>query len=95
MSDRIDRIREALEEAFHPISLNITDESHKHAGHAGAKELGGGHFVVEIVSEKFAGQSRIERHRMVNRATAALFGPTIHALNILAFSPDELDARKS
>lgn len=89
MSDRIDRIREVLEDAFHPDSLNIIDDSHRHAGHAGAQEHGGGHFIVEIVSEKFAGKSRIERHRMVNRATAGFFGPTIHALNIRALTPDE------
>jgi len=89
MSDRAEKIRAVLEETFKPDSLNIEDESWKHAGHAGAKEQGGGHFVVEIISEKFSGKSRIQRHRMVNHATADLFGPTIHALNIKAYAPDE------
>jgi BolA protein len=89
MADRIGKIRAVLEQAFNPESLHIEDESWKHAGHAGAKELGGGHFVVEIVSDHFTGKSRIERHRMVNKVTAELFGPTIHALNIKAFSPAE------
>jgi len=89
MSDRAEKIRAVLEETFKPDSLNIEDESWKHAGHTGAKEQGGGHFVVEIISEKFSGKSRIQRHRMVNHATADLFGPTIHALNIKAYAPDE------
>lgn len=89
MSDRVAAIRKRLEHEFHPQSLNIIDESWRHAGHAGAREHGGGHFIVEIVSDRFVGKSRIERHRMVNRATADLFGPTIHALNIRALSPDE------
>jgi len=89
VNDRTEAIRSLLEEEFQPHHLKIIDESWKHAGHAGAKEQGGGHFIVEIVSEKFAGKSRIERHRMVNRATAGLFGPTIHALNIKAFAPSE------
>jgi len=82
-------IRSILEQAFEPASLHIEDESWKHAGHAGTKEQGGGHFVIEIVSNQFSGKSRIQRHRMVNHATADLFGPTIHALNIKAYAPDE------
>lgn len=89
MSDRAESIRKALEQTFHPLFLNIVDESWKHAGHVGVKEYGGGHFIVEIVSDQFTGKSRIERHRMVNRAAASLFGPTIHALNIRAYSPQE------
>ncbi|HKI59974.1 MAG TPA: BolA family protein [Mariprofundaceae bacterium] len=89
MSDRAEQIRAVLKAAFKPISLNIIDESWKHAGHAGAQEQGGGHFVVEIISEQFSGKPRIQRHRMVNHATTELFGPTIHALNIKAYAPDE------
>lgn len=61
----------------------------KHAGHAGAKEHGGGHFRVEIASGAFAGKSRLERQRMVNTALKELFGPSIHALTIHACIPEE------
>jgi len=87
MDQRTLQIRQQLEAVFHPIELNIVDESWKHAGHAGVKEHGGGHFVVEIVSNQFVGKSRIERQRMVNHALKALFGPVIHALTIDAKPP--------
>jgi len=87
--NRINLIKACLEKAFQPEQLDIIDESHKHAGHAGAKD-GGGHFVVSIVSEKFKGKSRVLRHRMVNEATAHLFGPTIHALSIQAKTLQEI-----
>jgi len=89
MKSRTERIRKTLEKEFHPLSLTIEDDSWKHAGHAGAMEHGGGHFVVRIVSERFADISRIERHRVINEALAPLFGEAIHALQIRAFSPDE------
>jgi len=82
-------IRSILEQAFEPASLHIEDESWKHAGHAGTKEQGGGHFVIEIVSNQFSGKSRIQRHRMVNEAVKKLFGPSIHALTIRASSPQD------
>ena len=82
-------IRSILEQAFEPASLHIEDESWKHAGHAGTKEQGGGHFVIEIVSNQFSGKSRIQRHRMVNAAVKELFGPSIHALTIRASSPQD------
>lgn len=82
-------IRSILEQAFEPASLHIEDESWKHAGHAGTKEQGGGHFVIEIVSNQFSGKSRIQRHRMVNAAVKELFGPSIHALTIRASSPED------
>ena len=88
MSQRAEKIQSLLEDTFQPTYLNIEDESWKHAGHAGAKEQGGGHFVVEIVSTQFSGKSRIERHRMVNAAVKELFGPSIHALTIRASTPD-------
>lgn len=89
MSQRAEQIQSLLEAAFEPTHLRIEDESWKHAGHAGAKEQGGSHFAVEIVSNRFKGKSRIERHRMVNKAVKALFGPSIHALTIRASSPEE------
>lgn len=92
MKNRVEQIRAILEEAFHPIDLKIEDESWKHAGHAGAKEQGGGHFCIEIVSDHFRDKSRIERHRNVNKALERLFGPTIHALKIRAHSPGEQES---
>jgi len=89
MKNRTVQIRQTLENAFRPLRLSIVDDSWKHAGHAGAEEQGGGHFIIEMISDRFSDRSRIERHRMVNEALAPLFGPAIHALQIRAFSPDE------
>lgn len=89
MGTRVERIREILTHDLQPLELNIEDESWKHAGHAGARESGGGHFQVLIVAERFRGHSRIERQRMVMQALAAEFGPTIHALSIRALTPEE------
>ena len=91
MSDgeRAGRVEQALVQALAPQQLNITDESHRHAGHAGAR--GGGHFVVDIVAEAFRGKSLIERHRMVHSALDALMkSGEVHAVSIHAKSPEEL-----
>lgn len=72
-----------------PLSLEILDESGKHAGHEGAKD-GGGHYQLTIVSSAFAGASRISRHRMVYDALGDLMQREVHALAIEAFAPDEL-----
>lgn len=90
MSDREQMIRERLETIFSPTLLEIIDESHKHAGHAGAR--GGGHFVAHIVSDAFTGKSTIQRHRMVFDAVAELMNTEIHALNIKAETTEENDA---
>lgn len=87
--DRVALIRERLITAFIPQDLNIIDDSHKHAGHAGAAG-GGGHFSVMIVSEKFAGKNSITRHRMVYQAVDDLMPAQIHALSIKALTPEEL-----
>ncbi|MDT8375661.1 MAG: BolA family protein [Mariprofundaceae bacterium] len=89
MSCRAEQIRALLEDKFQPTALEIIDDSWKHAGHAGAKEHGGGHFSVEIVSKSFAGKNRVQRHRMVYKILEPLFGPTIHAVNVHAMSPEE------
>lgn len=89
MSARVERIRKTLTQALQPTVLDIEDESWKHAGHAGARESGGGHFRVLIVADCFRGRSRIERQRMVMEALASEFGPTIHALSIRAMTPEE------
>jgi BolA protein len=83
------RIEEKLAAAFHPESLAVIDESHLHAGHAGARPEGETHFRVTIVSTAFAGKSRIERHRMVNAALADELAGPVHALVVKASAPEE------
>jgi len=88
MSKRAATIEHLLTQAFAPSELLVKDQSHLHAGHAGAKD-GKGHFDVRIVSDKFAGQSRINRHRMVYDALGDFMQSDIHALRITATtSPD-------
>jgi len=88
MTDRVEAIREKLQAAFAPDQLDIIDESHLHAGHAGAKE-GKGHFNVIIISDQFTGKSLINRHKMVYEALADLMETDIHALSIKAKTPEE------
>lgn len=80
MTARVAGIRQRLEKVFAPRELNITDDSHLHAGHQG--HGGGGHFTVVIAAEAFRGKSLIERHRMVYQAVADWMGSEIHALKI-------------
>jgi BolA protein len=87
MSERVDRLRAALEAVLVPTRLDIRDDSAKHAGHAGARE--GGHFHVTITAAAFTGRSAVERHRMVYAAAAELMGRDIHALSIDARGPQE------
>jgi len=86
--ERVATIEELLIAAFAPTELLVKDQSHLHAGHAGAQE-GKGHFDVKIVSDKFAGQSRITRHRMVYDALGTFIDSDIHALKINAVSPSD------
>jgi BolA protein len=88
MTDRTSLIRGVLENKFDLTELLIKDQSQLHAGHEGAKD-GKGHFDVTIVSEAFAGQNRIARHRMVYDALTDLLQTDIHALRIKAFTPSE------
>lgn len=87
--DRVNLIRERLNQALEPEHLDIIDDSHKHAGHAGAAG-GGGHFTVSIVSRKFADQNSLARHRLVYQALNDLMPAQIHALSINAMTPEEL-----
>jgi len=82
-SSRIEQIRARLEQAFSPESLEISDDSHLHVGHPGARE-GKGHFSVRIVSKRFQGTSPLERHRLVYEALGDLMLTDIHALKITA-----------
>jgi BolA protein len=87
-ADRVARLRARLTAALQPASLEIVDESARHAGHAGAAS-GGGHFVVNIVSAAFQGKNLIQRHRMVYDAVGDMMHTEIHALSIQAKSPHE------
>lgn len=86
-----DSIRKKLTEAFTPENLEVANDSHRHAGHAGSPGTGESHFRVEIVSEKFTGLARVERHRLVNEALAQEFAGPVHALSIKARTPAEAD----
>lgn len=88
MSERTEMIRRHLS-VLNPERLEIEDQSHLHAGHAGAR-AGGGHFAVLIVSQHFSGKSLLDRHRMVYRALQSAMETEIHALSIKAFAPGEL-----
>ena len=87
-----DRITNKLREAFAPESLDVSDESHLHEGHAGHRPGGGTHFRVYIVSRAFEGKSRIERHRMINATLAGELEGNVHALAIRAQAPGEADS---
>jgi BolA family transcriptional regulator, general stress-responsive regulator len=84
-----DRIVEKLTLAFTPQSLDVVDESHQHAGHAGHRPGGETHFRVYIVSEAFRGKARLARHRMVNETLSGELEAGVHALAIHASAPGE------
>ena len=87
-ADRTDMIHARLTQSLQPTSLEIIDESARHAGHAGAAS-GGGHYIVHIVSAEFQGKNLIQRHRMVYEAVGDLMHTEIHALSIQAKTPQE------
>ena len=87
-------IRSRLESAFSPDELEIVDDSRRHAGHAGARD-GRGHFNVRILSRHFAGKKTVERHRMVYAALGSLMQTDIHALGLIALSPDDSESSKA
>ncbi len=82
-SDRVEQIEVLLNDAFRPSELLVKDQTHLHAGHAGAKD-GRGHFDVTIVSDAFLGCGRIESHRMIYSVLGDLMDSDIHALQIHA-----------
>ena len=82
-------ITNKLRKAFTPESLDVSDESHLHEGHAGHRPGGETHFRVYIVSPAFQGKSRIERHRMINALLEAELSGGVHALAIHAQAPGE------
>ena len=90
---RRSQIERVFREAFTPLHLDVLDEGHRHRGHAGAAG-GGGHFRVTIVSQAFAGHSRVERHRMLYAALGDAVGTDIHALALHAWTPEEYRERE-
>ncbi len=80
-------IETKLREAFAPVSLDVTDESHLHAGHVGARPEGETHFRVEIVSADFAECSRVERQRLVYGILRDELAGPVHALSVHATPP--------
>lgn len=82
-------IRDKLTEAFAPAHLEVHNESHLHAQHASSPGTGESHFRVTIVSERFAGQSRVNRHRMVNETLADELKGSVHALAMKTLTPGE------
>lgn len=92
-AQRVALIRSRLEAAFQPEQLEVVDDSHRHAGHAGARD-GRGHFQVRIVSHRFAGKRTVERHRMVYAALGSLMQTDIHALGLVAQSPEDSENPK-
>jgi BolA family transcriptional regulator, general stress-responsive regulator len=84
-----DAIIEKLREAFSPESLDVQDESHLHEGHMGHRPSGETHFRVYIVSQAFAGKSRVDRHRLINAALSAELAGPVHALALHAKAPGE------
>lgn len=87
--ERVEQIRQRLEAAFAPESLEVEDDSHKHVGHEGAKG-GLGHFSVAIVSAHFNGLRMLVRHRAIYVALGEMMQTDIHALAIDAVASDEL-----
>lgn len=85
-------IRRKLQAAFAPTRLDIVDDSDKHKGHAGHREGGESHFTVTLESAAFAGMSRVERQRQVNRVLAEELAGPVHALSIKALAPGEAGA---
>jgi BolA protein len=78
-----------LTEAFAPEALEIVNDSHRHAGHAGSRGTGMSHFTIKVVSAAFTGKPLLERHRMVNAVLAEELAGKIHALAIKAMAPEE------
>lgn len=88
MIDRLGEIRARLQQGLEPLSLEVRDDSHRHAGHEGARD-GRGHFSVTVVSAAFTGLTQLARHRAVYAALGELMQTDIHALAIEARAPQE------
>lgn len=84
-------MRQKLTERFAPVRLEISDKSHRHAGHAGARPEGETHFAVTIVAPAFVGLNRVARQRLVYETLAAELATRVHALSLTTLAPGERD----
>lgn len=91
MSTRVESIHRLLTEALVPSKLELVDDSQSHAGHAGARQSGGGHFSATIVSDAFEGMALVRRHQLVYATLGEMMRTDIHALSIKAFTPKEFN----
>jgi BolA protein len=91
---RTERIRALVSAALAPTLLDVRDDSAQHAGHAGAAPGGETHYTVLVVSDRFEGQGRVARHRMVNAALGDEFAQGLHALALTLRTPNEQAAFK-
>jgi BolA family transcriptional regulator, general stress-responsive regulator len=82
-------MRERLLVALEPIRLDIVNESHLHAGHRNSPGTGESHFRTLIVSQRFTGMSRVDRHRLVNETLDGIIGGKVHAFALKAYAPGE------
>ena len=89
MAENVVSLRLRLERAFEPECLEVEDESELHRGHTGWREGGGTHFRIRVVSTRFLGMSRLERHRLVHAVLADYLDGSLHALAIEARVPGE------
>ena len=85
-----DRIHAKLTAALAPTRLVVTDESHRHAGHAGAQPGGQTHYSVLVVAEAFRGMNRVARSRAVHAALEREFSSVLHALALTLRTPEEV-----
>ncbi len=92
-SDRCARIEAELRERLAAVHVEVVDESHLHAGHAGARD-GGGHFRAVVVSMRFEGKAPVQRQRLVYDALDSVMGREIHALSMKTLTPAEWTARR-
>lgn len=85
----VDIIRDKLTEGLAPVELEVIDDSHKHVGHAGAREGGESHFKIRVVSEAFKGKTRVARQRLINQILRDELVEQIHALSMETVAPGE------
>ncbi len=93
MTIRIEKIKHLLSQSLEPKKIQIVDDSASHAGHAGGREHGGGHYQVLIVSPKFTDVNTVKRHQLVYQALDSMMKTEIHALSIQALTPDEFKTK--
>lgn len=89
MSNRAERMKSVLQATFAPSELAVIDDSHSHAGHAGARPEGETHYRVRMVSHRFTGETRLARSRAVHAALTAEFNSGLHALSLELAAPED------